>query len=113
MNEVLRSYARRLEEDLKKIDLFSSAGKNRYEWSLMMRLLADVHHFTEVLSALDGVDGPGSALEVCVNNIRIKDKRTYQLPPKVSAPAAPKPPPPPPSKSGFGYNFSKILRSQE
>ncbi|KAJ3336486.1 hypothetical protein HDU91_001767 [Kappamyces sp. JEL0680] len=108
MNEIFRSYTKRLEDDLKKIDLFSSSGKNR--------LLADTHHFTEVLSGLDGVDGPGSQLEVCVNNIRIKDKRTYVPPPKPTPPpAAPKPPPAPPVKSGtsaFGYNFGKILRSQ-
>jgi hypothetical protein len=29
MTEVFRSYVKRLEDDLKKIDLFSSAGKNR------------------------------------------------------------------------------------
>ena len=29
MGEVFRTYVKKLEEDLKKIDLFSSAGKNR------------------------------------------------------------------------------------
>ena len=30
MTEIFRSYVKKLEEQLKKIDLFSSAGKNRY-----------------------------------------------------------------------------------
>lgn len=108
MTEIFRSYVKKLEEELKKIDVFSSAGKNRYTW-IYSRLLGDAHHFTETLSALEGIDGPGSQLEVCVNNIRIKDKRTYQPPKQQSA--APKPPPPPPQKSTFGYNFGKMYKS--
>lgn len=67
------------------------------------RLLADAHHFTETLSTLAEVDGPGPGLEVCVNNIKIKDRRTYQ-PPK---PASTPPPKAPPTPSKFGYNFGK------
>jgi hypothetical protein len=29
------------------------------------------------LSTLEGIDGPGNYLEVVVNNVKIKDKRTY------------------------------------
>lgn len=73
------------------------------------RLLADAHHFTETLAALEGIDGPGSQLEVAVNNIRIKDKRTYQAA-KAQTVAPPAPAPPPAKSSGFSYNFGKILK---
>ncbi|KAH6569548.1 hypothetical protein BASA62_004714 [Batrachochytrium salamandrivorans] len=69
--EIFRSYVKRLDEEFHKIDLFSSAGKNR--------LLMDVQYFIRQLSALDGVDGPDSHLEVCVNNIKIKEKRSVHL----------------------------------
>nr|KAJ3421355.1 hypothetical protein HK105_003773 [Polyrhizophydium stewartii] len=68
IGEIFRLYVKQLEEDFRKIDLFSSAGKNR--------LLMDVQYFIQQLSLLEGVDGPGSHLEVCVNNIKIKDRRT-------------------------------------
>jgi vacuolar protein sorting-associated protein 54 len=72
-----------------------------------MRLLADAHYFTSTLTALEGIDGPGSQLEVAVNNIRIKDKRTFQAAKaQVQAPPAP----PAPKTSGFSYNFGKILK---
>ena len=34
MTEIFRSYIKKLEEDLKKIDLFSSTGKNRQVFTL-------------------------------------------------------------------------------
>ena len=105
MAEVFRSYVKRLEEDLRKIDLFSSAGKNRLYFSINNRILNDAHHFTETLSTLDGIEGPGSQLELVVNNIRIKDRRTYQQP-KVQNISAPSAPPQPPKTNYFG----KILK---
>ncbi|KAJ3080696.1 hypothetical protein HK102_002878, partial [Quaeritorhiza haematococci] len=68
MGNVFRSYTTRIEEDLRGLDLFTSAGKNR--------LLINVQYFIERLSSLDGIDGPGNHLEVVVNNIKIKDRRT-------------------------------------
>ncbi|KAI8910410.1 Vps54-like protein-domain-containing protein [Gorgonomyces haynaldii] len=110
LTEIFRSYNKRFEEDLKKIDLFSSAAKNR--------LLIDVQHLISQLSALVGVDGPGNHLEVCVNNIKIKDKRTYvpansvkNVPPAPAAPV-PKAGNTSPVKSNFGYNFGNMLRNQ-
>eukprot|EP00842_Homolaphlyctis_polyrhiza_P003858 jgi/Hompol1/4473/HPOL_001732-RA len=78
LHKVLSKYLpaealRRMEEDFRKIELYSSAGKNR--------LLMDVQYFTRQLSSLDGVDGPGSHLEVCVNNIKIKDRRAASATP--------------------------------
>lgn len=99
MNEVFRTSNRKLEEEVKKIDLFTAAGKNR--------LLVDAHYFTETLAQLDSCDGPGSHLEVVVNNIKIKDKRVV-VPPK--APIMPPKAPIPPSK--FALSFGKILRQQ-
>ncbi len=69
----------------------------------MHRLLGDVHHFTEVLSGLEGTDGPGSQLEVCVNNIRIKDKRAQQTKPPPPAPQQTSPTKP---KTGFFWQKS-------
>ncbi|KAJ3299753.1 hypothetical protein HK104_007207 [Borealophlyctis nickersoniae] len=68
MANVFQSFSRHLEEDLKTIELFSGAGKNR--------LLIDVQYYIHHLSTLDGIDGPGNHLEVVVNNIRIRDRRT-------------------------------------
>ncbi|KAJ3416012.1 hypothetical protein HDV05_003609 [Chytridiales sp. JEL 0842] len=59
MTEVFKTYTKKLEDDFKKIDLFTSAGKN------------------SSLSTLEGIDGPGNYLEVVVNNVKIKDRRTY------------------------------------
>ncbi|KAI8924687.1 hypothetical protein BC831DRAFT_464348 [Entophlyctis helioformis] len=73
MGEVFRTYVKRLEEDLRRIELYSSAGKNR--------LLMDVQYFVQQFSGLDGVDGPGSHLEVVVNNIKIKDRRAASATP--------------------------------
>jgi len=67
MGEVFKVYGSKLEEELRKLDLFSSAGKNR--------LLIDVQYYIEKLGALDSIDGPGNHLEVVVNNIKIKDRR--------------------------------------
>ena len=67
MSDVFKAYSAKLEEEFKKLDLFSSAGKNR--------LLIDVQYYIEKLSALDGTDGPSNHMEVVVNNIKIKDKR--------------------------------------
>ena len=39
----------------------------------------DVQYFIRQLSSLDGIDGPGNHLEVCVNNTRIKDRRTVPV----------------------------------
>ncbi|TPX38226.1 hypothetical protein SmJEL517_g00015 [Synchytrium microbalum] len=70
MGDVFKAYIKKLEEDLKKLDLFTSAGKNR--------LLIDVQYFIFKLSSLDGADGPGNHLEVVVNNTKIKDRRQVQ-----------------------------------
>ncbi|KAI9359276.1 Vps54-like protein-domain-containing protein [Zopfochytrium polystomum] len=69
MADVFREYNRKMEDELKKIDLFTSSGKNR--------LLIDVQFLLTSLSSFEGIDGPGNHLEVVVNNIRIKDRRTY------------------------------------
>lgn len=74
MAEVFRTYSQKLDEELRKLDLFSSAGKNRFDLDLT-RLLIDVQYYIEKLGSLDGIDGPGNHLEVVVNNIKIKDKR--------------------------------------
>ena len=73
MNEIFCNYNKKLEEELKKIDFFTSGGKSR--------LLAEVQYLIEALSALEDIDGPGNNLEVIVNNIRIKDKRQTNLNP--------------------------------
>ncbi|KAJ3396863.1 hypothetical protein HDU92_001697 [Lobulomyces angularis] len=70
MSEVFKAYSIKLEEDLKRLDLFSSGGKNK--------LLIDVQYYIEKLSGLDLIDGPGNHMEVVVNNIKIKDKRMTQ-----------------------------------
>ncbi|KAJ3102306.1 hypothetical protein HDU97_000663 [Phlyctochytrium planicorne] len=67
LGNVFRLYNTKLEEELKGVELFTSAGKNR--------LLIDVQYFISQLSSLTNVDGPGSHLEVVVNNIKIKDRR--------------------------------------
>ncbi len=38
----------------------------------------EAQYFVEKLSALDGTEGPGNYLEVIVNNLRIKDKKSHQ-----------------------------------
>jgi hypothetical protein len=78
----------------------------------LIRLLADVHYLIENLTSLDGVDGPGSQLEVCVNNIKIKDKKTYIPPKPNSATTLDKKVTTPQSKTTFGYNFGNMLRSK-
>ncbi|KAI8824862.1 Vps54-like protein-domain-containing protein [Fimicolochytrium jonesii] len=75
---VFKAYNQCIGDKLKNVDLFTGAGKNR--------LLIDVQHLIQKLSALDGVDGPGTALEVAVNNIKIKDRRTAAAPPGTSNP---------------------------
>ncbi|KAJ3270487.1 hypothetical protein HDV01_007794 [Terramyces sp. JEL0728] len=67
MQNVFQTYNKKLEEEYKKLSIYSSAGKTR--------LLNDIQFFMEVLNQFDGIDGPGSQLEICVNNIKIKDKR--------------------------------------
>ncbi|KAI9203421.1 Vps54-like protein-domain-containing protein [Polychytrium aggregatum] len=67
--QIFREYVIQLEDDLKKMDLFTSAGKNR--------LLIDIQYFIQNCSDLEGIDGPGNHLEVVVNNIKIKDRRAY------------------------------------
>jgi hypothetical protein len=66
LSQIFRCYVIKLEEDFRRIDLFSSAAKNR--------LLIDVQYLITELSSLDGVDGLGNHLEVCINNIKIKIK---------------------------------------
>ena len=44
----------------------------------------DIQYFISKLSELEGVDGPGTHLEVVINNLSIKDKR-YAPPPQVLA----------------------------
>ena len=70
MSQIFDFYNLRLEEELKKVDFFTSAGKSK--------LLAEVQYFIENLSLLEQVDGPGNHLEDVVNNIKIKDKRLQQ-----------------------------------
>ncbi|KAJ1567300.1 hypothetical protein HK405_006444 [Cladochytrium tenue] len=82
-DDVYKSYNKRLDDELKKVDLFTSGGKNR--------LLMDVQYLINALTALDGIDGPGNHLEVVVNNIRIKDRRmmaTHTGPPTPSSAAS-------------------------
>ncbi|KAJ3323452.1 hypothetical protein HDV06_001729 [Boothiomyces sp. JEL0866] len=67
MQNVFQTYNKKLEEEYKKLSIYSSAGKTR--------LLNDIQFFMEVLNQFDGIDGPGSQLEIAVNNIKIKDKR--------------------------------------
>ncbi|KAJ3311354.1 hypothetical protein HDV04_004066 [Boothiomyces sp. JEL0838] len=67
MQNVFQIYNKKLEEEYKKLSIYSSAGKTR--------LLNDIQFFMEVLNQFDGIDGPGSQLEIAVNNIKIKDKR--------------------------------------
>ncbi|KAI9350856.1 Vps54-like protein-domain-containing protein [Obelidium mucronatum] len=66
MGQIFKAYNKGLEEELKNIELFTSAGKNR--------LLMDGQHLMAELSALDNVDGPGNSIEVTINNIKIRDK---------------------------------------
>ena len=79
---IFKNSVKQLEDDFKKVDIFSIGGKNRYVLFLVYLLklmvssmLTDVQYFNHTLSSLEGVDGPGSSLEVVVNNIKIKDKR--------------------------------------
>jgi hypothetical protein len=84
--------------------------------------LIDVQYLITELSSLDGVDGPGNHLEVCVNNIKIKDKRTRGAslvpslsPDKKGVPALPTSKNPP--SNFFPYDFqtrpyTKIIISQ-
>ncbi|KAJ3027241.1 UNVERIFIED_CONTAM: hypothetical protein HDU68_004198 [Siphonaria sp. JEL0065] len=67
MGQIFKSYNKGLEEELKNIELYTSAGKNR--------LLMDGQHLMAELSALDNVDGPGNSIEVTINNIKIRDKK--------------------------------------
>ncbi|KAJ3125367.1 hypothetical protein HK098_000314 [Nowakowskiella sp. JEL0407] len=67
ISEVFKSYTTKIEEDLKKVEIYSSSGKNR--------LLIDMQYFTEKLSELEGVDGPGDHLENAARNLKIRDKR--------------------------------------
>ncbi|KAJ3022304.1 hypothetical protein HKX48_006491 [Thoreauomyces humboldtii] len=67
MGSVFKAYNQCLGDKLNSINLFTGAGKNR--------LLMDVQYLIQRLASLDGLDGPGNHLEVCVNNIKIKDRR--------------------------------------
>ncbi|KAI8828558.1 Vps54-like protein-domain-containing protein [Chytriomyces cf. hyalinus JEL632] len=71
MGQIFRVYNKGLDEELKKVELYTSAGKNR--------LLMDGQHLMAELSALDNIDGPGNAIEVAINNIKIRDKRTLSM----------------------------------
>ncbi|KNE69277.1 hypothetical protein AMAG_13659 [Allomyces macrogynus ATCC 38327] len=78
MQAVFRAYNVHLEHEVQGIRLYSVAAKNA--------LLIDVQFFIRKLNALEGVDGPGSSLEVVVNNMRILD-RSAAPPPVAPAPA--------------------------
>lgn len=88
MNEIFKIYVSRFDELYKHLDIFSSAAKNRYECIFVFfygRLLIDVQFFTLRFSSFDGIDGPGNALEVAVNNIKIRDKRQQVVDSKLNA----------------------------
>ncbi|KAJ3100087.1 hypothetical protein HDU96_010471 [Phlyctochytrium bullatum] len=88
MTNVFRLYNNKFEEELRSVELFTSAGKNRYlaiapnADSHPHRLLIDIQYLINQLSSLDHVDGPGNHLEVVVNNIKIKDRRRPVQPKK-------------------------------
>ncbi len=88
-------YNKRLEQELGRLELYSSSGKNRcvsLQWRLNIihtdRLLTDVQFFISVLTSLDHIDGPGNRLEVVVNNIRIRDRRDKNSAPSLVASAS-------------------------
>jgi hypothetical protein len=70
---VFRSYQAHLEKELQGMRLFSVNAKNS--------VLIDIQYFIHKLNALEGVEGPGSDLEVVVNNMKILDKSLYVPPP--------------------------------
>ena len=124
-SQIFDIYNKKLESQLSKLDLYSGTGKNRYflvcKPSFTYRsAMIDVQYYIQVLSSLDFVDGPGTRLEVVVNNIRIRDRRergppapgasNAQMPaPNPSAPA-PKPVAvPPPSSSSSGSSPLKPM----
>ena len=57
-------------------------------------MLVFVNKQIENLSHLEEVDGPGTHLEVVVNNIKIKDKRLVPPKPATNAPKTPSQAPP-------------------
>lgn len=65
MTEIFQFYDVKLEEEFKKINFYTSAGKGR--------LLKEVEYYLENLGSLSLIDGPGNHLEIVVNNIKIKD----------------------------------------
>ncbi|KAI8804520.1 Vps54-like protein-domain-containing protein [Cladochytrium replicatum] len=67
MSNVFKAYNERLEQEIKRVELYSSSSK--------VRLLIDVQYFIQKLSSLENIDGPGNHLEVVVNNMKIRDKR--------------------------------------
>ncbi|KNE68768.1 hypothetical protein AMAG_13408 [Allomyces macrogynus ATCC 38327] len=79
MQAVFRAYSVHLEHEVQGIRLYSVAAKNA--------LLIDVQFFIRKLNALEGVDGPGSSLEVVVNNMRILDRSAVPQSPVAPAPA--------------------------
>ncbi|KAI9178801.1 hypothetical protein H9P43_005463 [Blastocladiella emersonii ATCC 22665] len=87
MGAVFKAYNDKLEAELEKIVVTSVAAKNA--------LLIDVQFFIRKLNALEGADGPGSHLEVVVNNMKITDKAAHAaaLAEAKAAAAAAAPPP--------------------
>ncbi|KAI9224913.1 hypothetical protein BC828DRAFT_241260 [Blastocladiella britannica] len=87
MTRVFERYNTHLESDLGRIMVASVNGKTA--------LLIDVQYFIRKLNALEGCDGPGSHLEVVVNNMRIGER-----PPPVVSVVAADPSSPPPTLAG-------------
>ena len=81
------------------------------------RLLREVQYLIEQLSLLQDIDEIGNHLEVVVNNIKIKDKRSYQPfpPPSQQAPSQQTQPGQRPSSSimGMGMNASSASKVQD
>jgi hypothetical protein len=69
--EIFPMYAKRLEQEFSRIDLYTISGKTQ--------MLADVQFYIVNLSALEHVEGPGTQLEVVVNNLRIRERPPAQL----------------------------------
>ncbi|KAL7750055.1 hypothetical protein RI367_004570 [Sorochytrium milnesiophthora] len=82
LGEIFICYGIKLEDELKRLDIYTSVAKNR--------LLFDAQYYVQRMSALEGIDGPGNQLEVVVNNMRIKDKRSiFKTGPSTSPTPAP------------------------
>ena len=74
-----------------------------------LRLLIDVQYLISQLSSLEGLDGPGNHLEVCVNNMKIKDRRTNTTQKNPQSIVKPNSGQSSQSKSNFAYSFGKMI----